>query len=473
MPRDGSGNYTLPVGNPVVSDTVIASDWANDTMSDIATQLNNVLTRDGVLGPVLPFKLVDGNVNTPGLGFNSEPGLGLFRINTSILGFSAAGKQTIVNDASSSGSVITSLYPRSTGQAELRLNSDIYGTADTTSLRLFQTAAGGGIQSMAIGAGTVKPIFYTASEHQFAGSVRAIPNPNNSDISVDRVLGNSNVGSFFWKTGNVARFAFEYSAPAGEGSNAGFLSLNRYDNSGNPIASLPGSALMQFNRQDGSVNFSGTVTGGSNVGGGGTGFSTPQSIFAGGNLTVSGTGSFGSSVTLAAGQFVAPSSGFYTLRAGTFGTSGSTRINGMLQSSGDIGFDITYQFNHNPGVNAYARTQVGTNFFDMLNSGTGQSLGGWVATSDIRLKSNFALIDGALEKVRKLHGYTFDREDMMDLSGRVPRKAGYAAQEIQAVLPEAVLEGLDEMKTLSVDHNGVIGLLIEAVKELDARTQIH
>jgi len=50
MPRDVSGNYTLPIGNPVVSGTIIDVAWANPTMADVAVQLNNVLTRDGLLG---------------------------------------------------------------------------------------------------------------------------------------------------------------------------------------------------------------------------------------------------------------------------------------------------------------------------------------------------------------------------------------------------------------------------------------
>ena len=75
MPRDGSGNYTLPSpSNPVVSGTVIDVNWANPTMSDIAFQLNNVLTRDGTLGPIAPMKFVDGTQAAPGLAFIAAPG---------------------------------------------------------------------------------------------------------------------------------------------------------------------------------------------------------------------------------------------------------------------------------------------------------------------------------------------------------------------------------------------------------------
>lgn len=79
MPRDSSGNYTLPIENPVVDGTVITSDWANNTLNDIALQLNNVVTRDGVLGMVGPFKFIDGTVAAPSITFNSEPTLGFYR----------------------------------------------------------------------------------------------------------------------------------------------------------------------------------------------------------------------------------------------------------------------------------------------------------------------------------------------------------------------------------------------------------
>jgi hypothetical protein len=39
MPRDVNGNYTLPSGNPVVTNTLISSVWANTTLSDVATGL--------------------------------------------------------------------------------------------------------------------------------------------------------------------------------------------------------------------------------------------------------------------------------------------------------------------------------------------------------------------------------------------------------------------------------------------------
>ena len=47
MSRNGSGTYSLPAGNPVVTNTTISSTWANTTLQDIATALTGSLAKDG------------------------------------------------------------------------------------------------------------------------------------------------------------------------------------------------------------------------------------------------------------------------------------------------------------------------------------------------------------------------------------------------------------------------------------------
>lgn len=79
MPRDSSGNYTLPAGNPVVTGTTISSSWGNATMGDIATEITDSLDRSGKGGMLAILKVFDGSVTTPGIGFASEPGTGIYR----------------------------------------------------------------------------------------------------------------------------------------------------------------------------------------------------------------------------------------------------------------------------------------------------------------------------------------------------------------------------------------------------------
>lgn len=52
MPRNGSGTYSLPAGNPVVTGTVISSTVQNNTTSDIATALTQSLAYDGQTVPI-------------------------------------------------------------------------------------------------------------------------------------------------------------------------------------------------------------------------------------------------------------------------------------------------------------------------------------------------------------------------------------------------------------------------------------
>ena len=97
--------------------------------------------------------------------------------------------------------------------------------------------------------------------------------------------------------------------------------------------------------------------------------------------------------------------------------------------------------------------------------------GNVTAYSDIRVKANLEVIPDALAKVRRLHGYTFDRTDtaVNELGESiVPRRqTGVVAQEVLQVLPEAVT-GTYETH-YSVAYGNMIGLLIQAIKEQDIK----
>ena len=102
---------------------------------------------------------------------------------------------------------------------------------------------------------------------------------------------------------------------------------------------------------------------------------------------------------------------------------------------------------------------------DDAHGGDGVYCSGWMSVhhlqvrSDQRLKREIKPIYNALEKVSALHGYTYQMKD--EPRGR---HAGVIAQEVLAVLPEAVSKNEDGY--LEVDYNGVLSLLLEAVNEL-------
>jgi hypothetical protein len=47
MSRNGSGIYSLPAGNPVVTGTTISTTWANSTLTDIQNALTQSVSADG------------------------------------------------------------------------------------------------------------------------------------------------------------------------------------------------------------------------------------------------------------------------------------------------------------------------------------------------------------------------------------------------------------------------------------------
>lgn len=85
--------------------------------------------------------------------------------------------------------------------------------------------------------------------------------------------------------------------------------------------------------------------------------------------------------------------------------------------------------------------------------------------SDIKLKDNVQVVDGALEKVSQLEGVTFEWKK----DGR--ESAGVIAQNVEEVFPRAVKEvdsmGENEGETHKVvDYNQLSALFVEAIKEL-------
>lgn len=98
-------------------------------------------------------------------------------------------------------------------------------------------------------------------------------------------------------------------------------------------------------------------------------------------------------------------------------------------------------------------------------NGNMYAAGNVTAYSDERLKTDIEVISNALAKIEQVRGVIYTRID----SG--VRQTGVIAQELQKVLPEAIEVGCDEEKTLAVAYGNIAGLLIEGIKELNARLQ--
>lgn len=88
------------------------------------------------------------------------------------------------------------------------------------------------------------------------------------------------------------------------------------------------------------------------------------------------------------------------------------------------------------------------------------------AFSDRAVKKDLQPITDAVNKVKQITGYTYERidrvEDEENPEGEVRRQAGVVAQEVEKILPE-VVRGEEGNK--SVAYGNMVSLLVEAIKE--------
>ena len=89
------------------------------------------------------------------------------------------------------------------------------------------------------------------------------------------------------------------------------------------------------------------------------------------------------------------------------------------------------------------------------------------AYSDARVKTDVETIPNALDKVNKLRGVTFKRTDEGSTDKRM---MGVIAQEVLDVIPEVVNQRESDGH-YSVSYGNMVGVLIEAVKELKAEVE--
>ena len=122
------------------------------------------------------------------------------------------------------------------------------------------------------------------------------------------------------------------------------------------------------------------------------------------------------------------------------------------------------QFNNN----IIGRNGSGTDVFRVDSSGNvigNGNITAYGSASDIKLKENIENIPNALEKLLTLNGVNFNyKKDGL-------RATGVIAQEVEKVLPEVIYETTDAEGTetfKAVRYGNMVGLLIEAIKELKA-----
>jgi hypothetical protein len=164
--------------------------------------------------------------------------------------------------------------------------------------------------------------------------------------------------------------------------------------------------------------------------------------------------------------------------------TGSVSCSNWFRSNGDSGW---FNAQHSGGIHMSDTTWVriyNSKAFYVANqiAATGDITAYY---SDERLKTKTGSLDNAVAKIQSLNGFTYVENDLARELGYKNNKqqVGVSAQEVQAVLPEAVSlapvdyetleDGTIVSKTgenyLTVDYSRLVPLLIEAVKEQQAQ----
>lgn len=355
MPRNSSGVYSLPSGNPVITGTTITSTWANTTMPDLGNEITNSLDRAGRGSMTGQLKAADGTQAAPGMTWGSEPSSGFFRGGPGSMGLSvlntlvgtmtatgvawalALGTAALPSLAFSSdpntgiyspGADQVGVATAGTSRVTVNATGNVTINAPTSGAALTVTALAGGANGTAInnvtaGAATDYAIqlFTGTGATGFVG----IGNSGVSNVALrdTMAIGTQTVDPFSILTSNGARVVV---------SSAGNVTLNTPDSGVTFTANGPSSAIFIYpdgnnpNLQITHGAFGSRINASSSAGG----------AFSSLKFSVAGTDAVsianGGNVTIAA-----PSSGdtlVATTLAGTYGLKATGSISGNFVGAG-------------------------------------------------------------------------------------------------------------------------------------------
>jgi hypothetical protein len=231
----------------------------------------------------------------------------------------------------------------------------------------------------------------------------------------------------------------------------------------------------------GNVTFNNTITGSIS----GNAATVTNGVYTTGDQNIAGSKRFSSSVVVGGTGTAATSLDVQTTGANTLTSTFTTglsdtnfRIGSMNGVSGGTsgtsqgmlglfylgtGEAATIQFRRGSTTTdaSFAFRTSGSDRATLDNSGNFTATGNVTAYSDRRLKSDIRTLEHSIDTVKRLRGVAFVKDGKAGL--------GVIAQEVQEVLPQVVHENADGY--LSVAYGNLVGVLIEAVKELSAKVE--
>ncbi|MGB8114942.1 MAG: tail fiber domain-containing protein, partial [Candidatus Sulfotelmatobacter sp.] len=178
-------------------------------------------------------------------------------------------------------------------------------------------------------------------------------------------------------------------------------------------------------------------------------------------LTISGpestTNGFGAAIKLSNS---ASGGANYYFRVGATGTETSA---GGLSIANDDEYIMTLTTPGYVGI----QTQNPTNIFTIVQGGGSALADGWATYSSRRWKTNIHPLSGALAKIERLQGVSYD------LKATGKHEIGVIAEEVGKVVPEVVTYEDNGKDARGVDYSRLTALLIEAVKQQQKQISVQ
>lgn len=464
MPRNSSGIYYLPAGNPVVADTVIEADgWANPTLSDLGNEITGSLARDGRGGMTGSFSIVDGDVSSPGLRFTLDTNNGIYRSSADAWGL-ASGSTPVLNFSPNNIQVPANAFCGILGGLAVRPSITLQmadatpsGTITASSSNGLTIAASAQIVNTSNAHVWTRPADGAALASLYEGAFN-VRGPG-AIVSGHSDMAGVPVGGWYTSTGDPRLFLFhpttdQWQVALNSGmSGAAHLVRLGWGFCGATNRALGGSIIYEetngymYHRTNAGhywQNIDGSITFGSIVSAGGA-FTWSYPILANGGLTVTGNLTHSGSTFEVTNYSYAHTTYFH------IGGS-SANYSAALQLINSSGTYYRIILSNNYGAPANIT-------YDFAPNGVFTAPSNVAVASDRRLKTDIRPITNALAAIAKLDGYYFNRIGVEGLD------AGMVAQQVHEAFPEGVCHD-EKQDTWSVKIHPLLGLLVSAINEL-------
>jgi hypothetical protein len=421
MARNGSGTYTLPAGNPVVTGSTISSTWANNTLGDIGTALTGSIAKDGQTTPTANLPMgtyAHTNVGNASLrtmyGSAAQVQDNTFQYLTSVAGtntitatapfgmtayatgqrftFIAAGANTgatTLNLNSIGAKAITKNGTTALVASDIASGQAIEVVYDGTQFQLINVSALTGVSSFSAGSTGLTPSTATTGAVTLAGTL-AVANGGTNNASLAVTAGGTlytdgskvvNVGA--GTSGQVLTSAGASAPTWSTLAVSGTLLDIRYFTTAGTSTYTPtaGTTFVVVEVVGGGGGGSGSAASQGTTGGGGGGYAKEKitSSFSGVTITVGaagtagGTGSGGNGGTSSFGALVSATGG-----AGV-GATGGTGSGGDLNLTGSKGFVISTSLSMGGNSPIYSTVSVNQTATGVAGNGYGGGGSGSVA----------------------------------------------------------------------------------------------